>query len=398
MAKHSSTSLPSTLAIGNADNELSTSPLLIGQKQSALAPPVALAKPICVDLDGTLIRTDTLVEGLISLIAKRRGIGHLPGVLTSNRAAFKQRVALIAELRVDSLPFNTEFIAYLREQKLSGRRLILATAANEKTAQAIADYLLLFDEVIASDGMRNLKAEAKADELVRRFGEKGFDYAGDSRADLAVWRKADGRIIVNAAADVAQEARALGNVIAEFSSGEPLVLAGLRAMRPHQWVKNFLVFVPLLAARSFTDPLELLGAAGMFLAFCATASGLYLVNDLLDLEADRSHPRKRNRPFASGALPLALGGGLAIVLVTAGITLALSVGAAQVLLAYVAITIAYSLRLKAYPLLDVFILASLYTLRIIAGGVATSHRVTLWLLAFSGFTFSASRSSNEPAR
>jgi 4-hydroxybenzoate polyprenyltransferase len=304
-----------------------------------------------------------------------------------SRAAFKQRVSDLVELAPEILPFNAELIDYLREQKLKGRRIVLATAADQRIARAIADHLALFDDVIASDGVRNLKGEEKAKELVRLYGSKGFDYAGDSRADFAVWREADGIVIVNASKAVTQKARTLGNVVAEIDSRRGVLPAAIRAMRPHQWVKNLLVFVPLLASRSFADWPGLLGALGMFASFCATASGIYLINDLLDLGTDRRHPRKKHRPFASGALPLLTGGVLAVALVAVGFVLALFVGAAPLLVTYAGVSLAYSLWLKTYPLLDVFILAALYTVRIVAGGVASGHLVSLWLLAFSGFTF-----------
>jgi 4-hydroxybenzoate polyprenyltransferase/phosphoserine phosphatase len=345
------------------------------------------AKPLCVDLDGTLLRTDTLVEGLVSIFSGQAGAGRLSSLAATNRAAFKQRVAAAAQLTPETLPFNAELIEFLRGQKSAGRKLVLATGADQKTARAIADQVGLFDEVVASDGVRNLDGKEKAKELVRRFGHKGFDYAGGDRADLAVWGVADGIIIVNAPGNVARKARALGPVVAEFDNRQSVAAAAVRAMRPHQWTKNLLVFVPLLTSRSFTDWTGLLGAVGMFAGFCAMASAIYLINDLLDLTADRRHPRKRHRPFASGTLPIPLGMGLALVLMATGAALAANVGAVSLLAIYAAISLAYSLALKKYPLVDVFILAALYTLRIVAGGVASGHLVTLWLLAFSGFTF-----------
>jgi 4-hydroxybenzoate polyprenyltransferase len=278
-------------------------------------------------------------------------------------------------------------VHFLRGQKEAGRKIILVTAADEKTARAVASHVGFFDDVLASDGERNLKGEEKAKELTRRFGRGGFDYAGDSRADLAVWREANGIILVNASPAVARQARALGNVTAEFGRSRPVLREVVRAMRPHQWVKNLLVFVPLLASRSFTDMPGLIGALLMFAAFCATASGIYLINDLSDLDADRRHPRKRNRPFASGALSLPIGVFLALFLLLIGYVLAESAGAVIQLGWYAAISLAYSLALKRYPLVDVFVLAALYTIRIVAGGVASGHLTTLWLLAFSGFTF-----------
>ena len=275
----------------------------------------------------------------------------------------------------------------MRAQKEIGRHIVLATAADTRLAHGIAETVGLFDEVIASDGVRNLKGAAKARELVRRFGHKGFDYAGDSRVDLEVWREADGIILVNASPSVARAARNEGTVVAEFGRQQTVKLAALKAMRPYQWVKNLLVFVPIIASRSFTELPGLIDTILLFASFCATASAIYLINDLLDIEADRAHPRKRSRPIASGALPPALAGALAVMLLAAGFALALPTGAAAALAVYVVVSVSYSAVLKTYPLLDVFLLATLYTIRIVAGGIASGHGVTLWLLAFSGFTF-----------
>lgn len=199
--------------------------------------PVA-AKPLCVDLDGTLLRTDVLIEGVLVLLSDRNGIGKLPRLLATSLPAFKQKVGVHAGLAPETLPFNTELIEFLRGQKANGRNIVLATAADERTARAIVDHLGLFDDIIATNSMLNLKGEAKAKELVRRYGQKGFDYAGDSRADLAVWRCADEIIIVNASRAVARKARMLGRVVGEFDSRQPVVLSAICAMRPHQWVKN----------------------------------------------------------------------------------------------------------------------------------------------------------------
>ena len=351
------------------------------------SPTFLTGRPICVDLDGTLVNTDLLIEGFLTILSSGQVLTCLPKLLASSRADFKRRVSELAGLKAELLPYNAELITFLRQQRQAGRPIVLVTAADRKIAEVVAKHLDLFDEIISSDGVRNLKGEAKSRELVHRFGRKGFDYVGNDRADLAVWREADGIVIVNASRVVSIEARKFGNVLAEFANQPRLLSMALRAMRPHQWVKNLLVFVPLLASRSFGDTPGLLGALCMFASFCATASGIYLVNDLTDLAADRRHAQKRYRPFASGALPLSFGAGLAGALIATGMTLALVVGAAHVLTAYAAASLAYSLALKRYPLLDVFILAALYTLRIVAGGVAGQHPVTLWLLAFSGFTF-----------
>lgn len=344
-------------------------------------------KPICVDLDGTLIHTDMLMEGLLSLVSERKGLLRLPQLITTSRAAFKRKLATVIVPDPALLPYNEPLLDYLREQKGQGKRLVLVTAADAGTAQQIADHLGLFDEVIASDGVVNLKGKAKAEELLRRFGRKGFDYAGNDWPDLAVWREAEGIIIVNATNSLNKAARNLGIIISEFPRETSRLAAATRAMRPYQWVKNLLVFVPLLTSQAFTDWQGIVGALVLFMSFCATASGVYVLNDLADLNSDRQHPRKRNRPFASGSLPLSFGFGLSAALLIIGLGLAATVQATSMILLYAVITTAYSFSLKQFPLVDVFTLAALYTLRIVAGGVASDHPVTLWLLAFSGFVF-----------
>src|SRR6516164_5108618 len=344
-------------------------------------------RPICVDLDGTLTFSDTLIEGLLSAISRRDTLLQFPYLLSSNRAAFKRKLNELIALDPALLPYNIPLIDYLQQQKNAGRKLILVTAADEKIAHAIANHLRLFDEVIASNGIVNLKGKAKAAEMLHRFGRNGFDYAGNSRADVAVWREAANVIIVNASNSVAKAARGLGKDVLEFPHQTSRWANAIAAMRPYQWVKNLLVFVPLLTSQAFTDWHGFTSAAMLFMSFCVVASSVYVANDLVDLSGDRQHPRKRRRPFASGALPLGFGLALVPALFLIGLGLAVMMGAAPLVLLYAAISTAYSLMLKQMPLVDVFVLAALYTLRVVAGGVASHHPVTLWLLGFSGFTF-----------
>jgi 4-hydroxybenzoate polyprenyltransferase len=347
-----------------------------------------VGKPICVDLDGTLVNTDLVLEGLLSLLSNPKLYWSSSSLLAGfSRAHFKQQLAKLVEISPELLPYNTELLDYLKAQRQSGRRIVLATAADARTSQIIADYLGIFDDIIASDGEHNLKGAAKANELVRRFGHKGFDYAGNDRADLAVWQSADQIIIVNASETVRDQAATQGSVTLQISNRPPLLPTAWRAARPHQWVKNLLVFVPLLTSHSFTNRLEFLNALCAFVSFCATASAIYLFNDLMDLQADRSHPRKQRRPLASGTISLTHGALMGAVLLAAGIALAAAVGVMSLVIVYAVISILYSLGFKRYPLLDVFILAGLYTSRIIVGGEASGHRASMWLVAFSGFAF-----------
>jgi len=296
-------------------------------------------------------------------------------------------VAALAPLDPALLPYNQAMLDYISAERATGRRIVLATAANEAVAASVAEHLGLFDEVIGSTAEHNLKGRAKADALVARFGQGGFVYAGDAKIDLPVWRQAAAAVLVNVSGSVAAKARAQGPVEHVIDDQPPLAKALLRAIRPHQWVKNLLVFVPIFTADAMGDWRSWAGGILAFMAFCAMASSVYLVNDLLDLAADRAHPHKRRRPFASGTAPLPVGVGLSLLLLLTGAAFAFAGGILIVVLAYAAISLCYSLWLKRQPLVDVFALAGLYTVRLIGGGEATGHTLSLWLLAFASFLF-----------
>lgn len=347
------------------------------------------AHPIVVDLDGTLVRTDTLWESLLGFIQERPlGVFSALSALRQGRAAVKERFSDLAVFDSSLLPLNTELVSWLCQQKASGRQLVLATASDQRTAQAVAQQLDLFDMVLASDGKRNLKGATKAAALVERFGEGGFDYVGDSRADLPVWAAARQAVIVGGEA-LANEAAHVAEVSQRFAPperGKALV----RALRPHQWLKNLLVFLPIVAAHQLGETAGLLAATLAFVVFSLTASSVYVLNDLLDLAADRAHPRKCRRPFASGTLPLAWGVLLSPLLLLTAIGLSLLFLPwlfTLVLGGYYLLTTAYSFGLKRKPMVDVILLAALYTVRVIAGAAAVAIVPSFWLLAFSMFIF-----------
>ncbi|MDB5445861.1 MAG: conserved rane protein of unknown function [Phenylobacterium sp.] len=343
--------------------------------------------PLCVDLDGTLIHSDSLAEGVVSLCGDPRLALALLKLPFTGRAAFKHQVARWSHLDVGLLPYNQGLVAYLREQKAAGRYLVLATAANRALAEAVAAHLGLFDEVIASDEAHNLKGANKADALCGRFGEGGFVYAGNDASDLAVWNRAGGAILVNTAPSVARRAERMAPIETRFAGPARSAKTLLRAMRPHQWLKNLLVFVPIFTAHAVGDLTAWTNAVLTFAAFCATASSIYLINDATDLTADRKHSRKRNRPLASGALSLTTALLTTGLLAATGFGLAVATGTWLVLAGYAVMSVSYSLKLKELPLVDVFLLGALYTVRIFGGGVATGHALSLWLLGFSGFLF-----------
>jgi 4-hydroxybenzoate polyprenyltransferase len=341
---------------------------------------------LCVDLDGTLVRSDTLLEGIFSLPLSPRLPWCFSG-LFSGRATFKNRVAALTKLDPATLPYNEQLLTYLHQQKSAGRPLFLVTAADSAIAHRIADHLELFDDVMASDPSRNLKGHIKAEALSQRFGEKGFSYVGNSQADIPVWQASASAIVVNASPQVSAAAHRAANIESEFAPRPSRLKSLLRAMRPHQWIKNILIFVPIITAHAIHDLSGWIHDVFAFLAFCATASGIYILNDLSDLNADRHHPRKSHRPLASGALPLHLGAIASILLLTAGVTLAIFGHVFAIILLYAAMSVAYSAKLKEMPLVDVFVLAALYSIRLFAGGQASGNPVSFWLLTFSNFLF-----------
>lgn len=344
--------------------------------------------PLVVDLDGTLTPTDTLYESVIRAI-KRRPLNllRLPQWLMGGRAALKARVAQEATFSADNLPLREPLMAYLREEKAKGRRLVLATAAHRSIADSVARAVGLFDLVLASDATTNLKGAAKLQAIQDQVGPR-FVYAGDSDADVEIWKAAEAAVIVGQPAG-ARAIRHAGRVEREFPSSKAGLTVWLKALRAHQWLKNLLLFVPLLTAFAFLDPRNVLAAVIAFAAFSAAASATYLVNDLLDLDSDRSHPRKRNRPLASAQIPIVSALGAAGLLLLNSLLLATLVNPAflALLSAYIVLTSAYSWLLKHYVLMDVLMLAALYTLRILAGSVAIGVVTSSWLLAFSIFMF-----------
>lgn len=349
-------------------------------------------KPLCVDLDGTLLKTDLLWEMLFQLL-RRSPLALLAALLTlrQGRAAFKVALALRGTPDVVALPVNQDLLMRLQAERDQGRKLVLVTASPRPWAEAVAARFTGFDVVLATemDGAVNLSGAHKAAQLVERYGPQGFDYAGNSRADVAVWQQADRAWVVAAPASVTRAARQLGRVAVELPNAVSHSAALWAALRPHQCAKNLLVFLPLLTAQQWHSGVSLLAALLAFVAFSFAASASYLFNDLLDLSADRAHPRKSRRPLASGALPLSHGLAAAPLLIFAALLLALALPPTFIwmLLAYLVATTAYSLGLKRQPLLDALVLAGLYTLRIVAGGAAIGVPITFWLLAFSVFLF-----------
>jgi len=313
----------------------------------------------------------------------------LPFWLLGGKAALKAKVADRVDLDVATLPYNSALIDWLKEERAAGKRIVLCTATDIRVAQAIADHLGLFDEVLASDGSTNNAGANKRAALEAKYGAKGYDYAGNSAADIAVWAGARQAIVVNATDAITKQATQVATVSKVFPP-QPVTLSHWRRVfRVHQWLKNLLLFVPLLATHQISNIQSLSTLILAFASFSLCASAVYMANDLLDLESDRKHPRKRHRPFAAAAVPIKAGVLLAPLFAIASLVLGLVVGAAFTawLVVYFLITCAYSLWLKRLALIDCLTLAALYTLRIIAGAAAVAIAVSFWLLAFSVFIF-----------
>lgn len=357
----------------------------VGADMSALPAPVQQL-PLCVDCDGTLLRTDLLHESVFLLLKSSwSSLLRLPLWLLRGRAHLKQQVAERVTVDAASLPYNEEVVALVKQARAEGRTTVLATASPRRQAQQVADHLGLFDQVLATDGDENLKGPHKAAQLERLFGRAGFVYVGDSRADLPVWAASGGAVVVSASGTLEHEASKLAPVVQTIRPAGASISTYLRAIRVHQWLKNLLVFIPLLAAHKAGGTPEALAAVLAFFAFGLCASAVYVINDLLDLPADRAHPRKRERPFASGAIPIAHGVAMVPLLLAGAAAIASQLPLAfwLTLGGYFLVTCLYSFWLKNQVIVDVMLLTTLYTLRIIAGGAATGIVPSFWLLAFS---------------
>ncbi len=347
---------------------------------------------LAVDLDGTLLRSDLLYDSFFDLLS-RDALAAITafGALKQGKAALKSALAEQAAIDFSLLPYERAVLDLVAKARAAGRKTVLISASDQRLAQGVADHLGIFDDVHGSAAGANLSGPAKADFLAERFGEKRFDYVGDAAVDAAVWRRARHAVTAGAGA----RTRALADAadpgaahLAPRSAGED-ARALFRAMRPHQWVKNLLVFLPPLAAHVINVGV-VWNAVFALIAFCLVASSVYLLNDLLDLQSDRAHGTKNARPFASGDARLSHGVVAAPALLVAGFGVAVAMGQRDflaVLGTYWLLTLAYSLWLKRRLVIDILALAALYTLRVIGGGAATGIVLSPWLFAFSIFLF-----------
>lgn len=344
-----------------------------------------------MDLDGTLLRSDLLIEtGLVFLRDQPHRIFSVFRWLARGKSVLKHELANATDMDVSVLPYDRRVIDLIETQRQRGRRVVLATASHVRLADRVAAHLQLFDEVVATNRGRNLSAQAKRDALVQAYGVRGFDYLGNCADDLLVWGAARHAYVVSASPATERRAREIGNVVAVLNPELPSIRDWFKALRVHQWLKNLLVFVPLLAAHRYSEPRLLLDVLLAFASFCLCASSVYLLNDLLDLRNDRQHARKRSRAFASGRISIQSGLAVFPVLLIAAFGLALwqlPLAFTAGLGVYYGATLAYSLMLKRRMIVDVMTLAGLYTIRIIAGSIPLGIPLSFWLLAFSMFMF-----------
>jgi len=386
------------IAAGEGATEVNAGPLLAGE------PVLRAGVVLCVDLDGTLVKSDTLLDTVL-VVARQKPMDlvHIPGWIAQGRAAFKRHLTRLVALDVEYLPYNRPLLEYLRQQYGEWREIYLATAADRELAERIAAHLGIFADVLASDGAKNLAGGNKLAAFRARFGEN-FCYIGNARPDVELLAACVSPMVANPDRALRAGMKRAGTVaVARFEDRGPVLRSWLKAIRLHQWAKNMLIFVPLLLAhqwhlRTFG------GAITAFFSFGMCASATYIINDLLDLEADRRHPRKRRRPFAAGDLSAIAGVVVVGLLMLGALVLALALphvfnalpGTAVLanpygflgwLALYTVVTLSYSLYLKRKLLLDVFVLSGLYTVRIMAGSAATGIPMSPWLAGFGVFFF-----------
>ena len=344
---------------------------------------------LCVDLDGTLVQTDTLIESVLAYVRLRPWrLLRVIGWLFLGKARFKQELGRAITLQADTLPYARPFLEYIEAESKKGREILLVTAADSSIALPVAAHLGFFTHVICTEGRQNISGKTKLEAIRKKLGNQEFSYAGNSRQDLAVWKGAKSAVIVSAPAGVRKAVERSGVTIEKVFPGRRFSLRTLlKATRAYQWTKNALVLVPIVLGHRLRDPATIVLGIRAFFAFSLCASAIYLINDLLDLTTDRRHVRKRHRPLAAGQLsiPAAV---LMVVALFVGAAFLNPSGEAAILLGlYVVSAIAYSLYLKRLLMVDVIMLASFYSLRLLYGGAATGITVSIWTLAFSMFMF-----------
>lgn len=350
-----------------------------------------IGKPLCVDLDGTIIASDSLAESLLVLIKTNPlMLFMVPFWIVQGKYYFKEQLEKHSKISPEMMLYREKVLQYIIEEKKSGRKIVLATASMPKIAKNIADYLGIFDEVLASEDNVNLRAENKRDKLIELYGKKGFDYIGDSKADLPVWEAADKAILVHPKKRILKKAEKAGNVKLVFKHNYSKLKAVIKQIRLYQWIKNILIFVPFLLAHKLISLPNLNNLLLGFVSFGLLASFVYVLNDLLDIEADRHHPTKKNRPIASGRITIVEGFMMIPFLFVSSFVISilyLPFTFTLILILYLVSNILYSFYLKKVMIMDIIMLSGLFTVRLIAGSVLANISFSAWLVEFSIFFF-----------
>lgn len=345
---------------------------------------------LCLDLDGTLIRSDALFESIFQMAKVNPFLLLLvPIWLLKGKPNLKEEINKRIDFNAKYLPYNQGLIDYVISEKSNGRKIYLATASHISIAQKVAEHLNFFDGVYATKDGYNLKSNKKAKILNQEFGKGNYVYAGDAKVDFNIWKDSAAAIVVSNKSSFIDDVRDKFNIEKEFYNKSNLFKSILKEIRVYQWVKNILLFLPIVLAHTVDNITDLTNVLIGFFSFSISASFVYVLNDLLDLDSDRNHPRKKNRPLASGDLPIQIGIALVPILfiIGVGLSLLLNFKFQLILLAYILITTAYSFSLKKIPILDIIILATLFTSRIVAGAFAANVYLSMWILAFSMFFF-----------
>ena len=346
---------------------------------------------ICVDLDGTLVHTDTLYE--LCILALKQNlllIFVIPIWLFRGKAFFKAKLSSCAEIPTETLLYNDAVLEYLKKKKTGGASLYLVTASHQNIANAVAKYLGFFTDQFGSTEHNNIKGKNKADFLNEKFGEFGYEYIGNDDSDLSVWKSSSRAVVVSDSGHLFEKAKKINK---DVTSLPALTKSGfksyLKLMRPHQWVKNVLILLPLVLSHSFTDVDKVLLSVYGFILFSLTASGIYIFNDLVDISNDRVHPVKSKRPLAAGEVSVVHGVMLGLLLWTVSLTVAYLKFdyLFLILLGYIVLNFLYSFLLKRLVLVDVVVLAGFYIIRIITGAVIIKVALSFWLITFSLFVF-----------
>ncbi|MBU3563629.1 UbiA family prenyltransferase [Polynucleobacter sp. Tro8-14-1] len=348
--------------------------------------------PLAVDLDGTIIRTDLLLETANIFILKNPI--HIFKVLIwlfKGRTILKEKLAVFSEINASLLPYNKSIVSWLKEQHFLGREIILITASTDLLALSVGGYLGIFKKIFGSSQKINLKGIKKKELLIEKYGVGGFDYVGNERADIPIWEVCNTAYVVNPSPRFIFELKKIKPDIEVLKDNRPFIGKSItKVLRPHQWIKNILIFIPLFAAQEYGNPINLFQTMIAFIVFCLTASSAYVLNDLIDLKNDRYHCSKKNRPFASGDLSILMGWVLWPILLIFGLAISVNFlpkSFIYIQLCYLFLTLLYSFYIKKLVIIDVLALAILYTLRIIAGIAATGVPLSFWLLTFSIFIF-----------